>query len=413
MIYTYDDFIKKAQDEGLLEQFSDADLRLAKQHPDAGMSILGYKMDVRDAPNEEARVLANAGANGIRESIGGYTGGTHGDRFIMTQSSAMNPPTFQPYESRYDDQIQTQLQGLLNFPEFSYNLDTDPAWHSVKKTGIREGRRAMNDTLGAAAAMTGGRPSTYATTAATQANDYHVEKMQDIIPQLYQNAYNHYLDKYTRQMQGLKALQGADQYDFQKYQVGNQYKQQDFQNKSTVSDREIGLAELGGKWGDTSGLQALGINPNPNLVPGAEQLPAPQATGGGGRRSHGGSGGKAGGNDETAAPGGYPELSPDDRATIDAAAKNGTLAPEDWDYLCGIFGEEQMLAAGYSRADAGAENRDSGVPTTYTEFVEETGYRGILTQDDFNRAQARGEGEMRKYINYKAYLADMYQKHKK
>ena len=40
--YTYDDFQKAMQSSGLGGQFSDADLKLAQQNPDAGMSILKY-----------------------------------------------------------------------------------------------------------------------------------------------------------------------------------------------------------------------------------------------------------------------------------------------------------------------------------------------------------------------------------
>ena len=41
--YTYDDFQKALTDSGLNKEFSDADLKLALDNPDAGMSILKYK----------------------------------------------------------------------------------------------------------------------------------------------------------------------------------------------------------------------------------------------------------------------------------------------------------------------------------------------------------------------------------
>ena len=60
--YTYDDFQKAMQSSGLGGQFSDADLKLAQQNPDAGMSILKYKQDYKNAATDEARALANLGA---------------------------------------------------------------------------------------------------------------------------------------------------------------------------------------------------------------------------------------------------------------------------------------------------------------------------------------------------------------
>ena len=66
--YTYDDFQKAMQSSGLGGQFSDADLKLAQQNPDAGMSILKYKQDYKNAATDEARALANLGAEGIDEA---------------------------------------------------------------------------------------------------------------------------------------------------------------------------------------------------------------------------------------------------------------------------------------------------------------------------------------------------------
>ena len=85
--YTYDDFKKALAASGLSGQFSDADLRLAEQNPDAGMSILTYKQDYKNATTDEARALANAGANAVRESFGEYTAGADGSGFYKTMDS--------------------------------------------------------------------------------------------------------------------------------------------------------------------------------------------------------------------------------------------------------------------------------------------------------------------------------------
>ena len=76
--YTYDQFRQAAQSSGLLGEFSDADLSLAQQNPDAGMSLLGYKRDWHNAATDAERNLANLGAEGIRTSYGNYTGGVAG-----------------------------------------------------------------------------------------------------------------------------------------------------------------------------------------------------------------------------------------------------------------------------------------------------------------------------------------------
>ena len=247
--YTYDDFQKAMQSSGLGGQFSDADLKLAQQNPDAGMSILKYKQDYKNATTDEARALANLGAEGIRSSYGGYTGGQRGANFYLDplspkdfQSSAA--PTYknnyadtisglldkqlgygsysygeaQPeYNNRYDATIQDLLDQIVNRKDFSYDPENDQLYSQYRKQYTREGQRATQDALGAAAAASGGIPSSYAVNAAAQAGDYYASQMTDKIPELYQLAYNKYMNDYNMKLSDLGAVQGAEQSDYDKF----------------------------------------------------------------------------------------------------------------------------------------------------------------------------------------------------
>lgn len=247
--YTYDDFQKAMQSSGLGGQFSDADLKLAQQNPDAGMSILKYKQDYKNATTDEARALANLGAEGIRSSYGGYTGGQSGANFYLDplspndfQSSAA--PTYknnyadtisglldkqlgygsysygeaQPeYNNRYDATIQDLLDQIVNRKDFSYDPENDQLYSQYRKQYTREGQRATQDALGAAAAASGGIPSSYAVNAAAQAGDYYASQMTDKIPELYQLAYNKYMNDYNMKLSDLGAVQGAEQSDYDKF----------------------------------------------------------------------------------------------------------------------------------------------------------------------------------------------------
>lgn len=247
--FTYDQFQKAAQDSGLMGEFSAADLSLAQRNPDAGMSLLKYKQDYHAATTDEARALANLGAEGIRSSYGNYTGGDNGGSFYLDPLSPSSfdggkAPTYQNqyagdiadlweqqknygsydygeaapvYNNRYDDTIQDLIQGILNREDFSYDPATDPLYQNYRKQYTREGQRATADTLGAAAAASGGIPSSYATTAAAQAGNYYAAQMTDKIPELYQMAYNQYLNDYNMQLSDLGVVQGAEQSDYDKY----------------------------------------------------------------------------------------------------------------------------------------------------------------------------------------------------
>jgi hypothetical protein len=238
--YTYDEFQKAAQNAGLLGQFSDADLKLAQSDPSAGMSLLQSKQDWNSATTDEAKAQANASAEAVRSSYGGYTGGADGsgysknplspasyqsayaDDLTSLYNQALNYGAYsysgtQPtYTNRYDGRINDQLDTITGWQDFSYDPTTDPLYSNYRKQYTREGQRATADALGTAAAS-GGLASSYANTAAAQAANYYAAQMADKIPELEQLAYTKYNDKYNRQLTALEALEGAEQSDYAKY----------------------------------------------------------------------------------------------------------------------------------------------------------------------------------------------------
>lgn len=269
--YTYEQFQKAAQDSGLWGQFSQADLLQAQKNPDFGMSILKYKNDYRNATTDAEREAANRGANELRSSWGGYTGGGNGGSFAL---NPMSPGSFEyasapTYESRYDDTIQDLIQQMLERPDFSYDPSTDPLYQNYRKQYTREGQRATADTLGAAAAASGGIPSSYATTAAGQAGNYYAAQMTDMIPQLQQLAYDQYRNEYEMLLSDLGAVSGAEQMDYNKYQDRlNQYNTDrnfsygqfldELNAQSQRRENALSEAAMRGEIGDYGGYADLG-----------------------------------------------------------------------------------------------------------------------------------------------------------
>ena len=275
--YTYDQFRKSAQDSGLWGQFSQADLSTAQQNPDFGMSILKTKQDYRNATTDEARAAAHRQADALRSSWGGYTGGGNGGSFVLNPMSPRNfeyeaAPT---YESRYDDTIQDLIAGLLDRPDFSYDPATDPLYQNYRKQYTREGQRATADALGTAAAASGGIPSSYANAAANQASNYYAAQLTDKIPDLYQLAYNQYLNDYNMDLSNLGVVQGAEQSDYDKYlNQLNQYNTDrnfsygqfldELDAQNLRRENELNNAILAGQYGDYSYLNNMGINTDNN-----------------------------------------------------------------------------------------------------------------------------------------------------
>lgn len=255
--YTYDDFVKAANQKGLFQEFSQADLQTAQRYPEFGMSILGLKEDIHKATTPEAKLLANEMANQLRSSYGGYTGGKYGADYIsdgkipnqidsvldqINNFGSFNFDQERPsYENQYAEQQQALLDAIINRPDFSWSKEDDPQWSSYKKSYLREGDRATANALGQAAAASGGRPSTAALTAATQAGDYYATQLNDIIPTLYQQAYDRYLNEYNMSLQDLNAVNTQEQLDYTKYldQLGQFNTDRNFAFNQYLSDFDI------------------------------------------------------------------------------------------------------------------------------------------------------------------------------
>ena len=120
------------------------------------------------------------------------------------------------YNAKYDAQMEAMLNKILNREDFSYDAQSDPLYQQYAATYRREGDRAMRDTMAEAAASAGGMNS-YAITAAQQANNYYNSQLNDKIPELYQLAYEMYLQDKESQVQDLGLLQSMDATQYNRY----------------------------------------------------------------------------------------------------------------------------------------------------------------------------------------------------
>ena len=120
------------------------------------------------------------------------------------------------YQSAYNAKIDELMNAMLNREKFSYNAESDPLYQQYKNIYTREGNRSMNDTLAAAASGAGGM-SSYAMTAAQQANNYYMAQLGDKLPELQQLAYSMYMDDLGQQRQDIGMLMDKDSVDYNRY----------------------------------------------------------------------------------------------------------------------------------------------------------------------------------------------------
>ena len=86
-----------------------------------------------------------------------------------------------------------------NRPDFSYDFNSDALYQQYKDKYIKQAKMASADVMGQAAAMTGGYGNSYAQTVGNQAYQANLGQLNDVIPELYQLAY----DKYNQEGQDL------------------------------------------------------------------------------------------------------------------------------------------------------------------------------------------------------------------
>jgi peptidoglycan hydrolase-like protein with peptidoglycan-binding domain len=128
------------------------------------------------------------------------------DKYQAAQDAVDNHGDFQ-----YGNQAQLDaiMQSILNRDQFSYNFNEYAFYQQYKDKYTKQGKMAMADVMGQAAAMTGGYGSSYAATAGSQAYQASLENLNDVIPELYQMAY----DRYNQEGQDLMNQFGLLQSD--------------------------------------------------------------------------------------------------------------------------------------------------------------------------------------------------------
>ena len=106
---------------------------------------------------------------------------------------------------------QNVIDQIMNREKFSYDVNGDALYQQYKDQYVNQGKMAMMDTMGQAAAMTGGYGNSYAQSVGQQAYQGHLQQLTDKIPELYSLA----LDKYNSEGQDLYNKYGlySDQYN--------------------------------------------------------------------------------------------------------------------------------------------------------------------------------------------------------
>lgn len=138
------------------------------------------------------------------------------------------------YDSRYQGKIDELYQQIVDREPFSYDLNNDMLYQQAKEAYQSLGKTAMADTMGQAAALTGGYGSSYAQSAGQQQYNAYLQALNENVPEYYQLARDAYDADTQALYQNLSMTQGLEDTDYGRYR--DQY--QDYMdNLSYLTDR--------------------------------------------------------------------------------------------------------------------------------------------------------------------------------
>ena len=121
------------------------------------------------------------------------------------------------YTSRWEGQLQALYDQIAGRGDFFYDLGKDPVYRQAREQYQTAGRLAMQDTMGRAAALTGGYGSSYSQQAGQQAYSAYLQKLNEIVPELYAQAQEQWKSGETALYDRYQLLSGREQSDYARY----------------------------------------------------------------------------------------------------------------------------------------------------------------------------------------------------
>lgn len=121
------------------------------------------------------------------------------------------------YSSQYQQQLDDLYAQITGRKPFSYDAEGDALYQQYKQQYQSLGKQAMQDTMGQAAALTGGYGSSYGQAVGQQQYDAYLRQLTDKIPELAQNAYSRYAQEGQDLLNRYGLLNDRENTDYSRY----------------------------------------------------------------------------------------------------------------------------------------------------------------------------------------------------
>lgn len=158
------------------------------------------------------------------------------------------------YSSPYDEEISSLYQQITNREPFKYDYSTDPIYGQYREHYTQMGKQAMRDSMGQTAALTGGYGNSYGSAVGQQQYDAYLQRLNDVLPELYGQAYDIYNAEGNALRQQYALANDMRGTDYNRYRDAlSDYRY----DQSLEEERARQLASDLGAYGDFSGYGEL------------------------------------------------------------------------------------------------------------------------------------------------------------
>lgn len=121
------------------------------------------------------------------------------------------------YQSKWQPQINEQVNQYLNRDKFQYDVNEDALYQQMKDMYVMQGRQAMMNTIGQSTALTGGYGNSWAQGAGQQAYQGYIQQLNDSIPELYRMALDQYINEGDQMEQNIGLMKDMESTDYNRY----------------------------------------------------------------------------------------------------------------------------------------------------------------------------------------------------
>ena len=195
------------------------------------------------------------------------------------------------YQSKWQQTMDDLVSKYQSRGPFQYDINADAMYQQMVDRYLQKGQQAMMDTMGQAAALTGGYGNSYAQTAGQQTYQGYLQGANDMLPQFYQmaldrynsegdaliqqygllsdqedTAYGRYVDQLNQYFTELDRLQNAydneRSFDYGQFIDDRNYQYQQNKDSQQLAQAQVDyLISIGGKVSDEL-LAAAGYDPS-------------------------------------------------------------------------------------------------------------------------------------------------------